>query len=77
MARQASTDLPFNSDSKNFVPELSSASQKCIEMNGLFDEGHCEKISGRGRGLKLYRSATMFHICILSDFGADFVGRLI
>ncbi|MCF1454461.1 hypothetical protein ACQZ61_08395 [Agrobacterium vitis] len=58
LARQASTDLPLNSDSKNFAPELSSTSQKCIEMNDLFDAGHWKKISGRGRGLKLYRSAT-------------------
>ncbi|MCM2438284.1 hypothetical protein HGO34_00970 [Agrobacterium vitis] len=45
VARQASTDLPSNSDSKNFAPELSYASQKCIEMKDLFDAGNWEKIS--------------------------------
>ncbi|MVA17682.1 hypothetical protein GOZ94_01815 [Agrobacterium vitis] len=54
MARHASTDLPLNSDSKNFAPELSSASQKCIEKNDLFDAGHWEKISRRALGSRLH-----------------------
>ncbi|MGV2105581.1 hypothetical protein ACQZ4X_05860 [Agrobacterium vitis] len=53
VGRYASPHLPLNSDSKNFAPELSSASQKCMEMNDLFDAGHWKKISRRAFGARL------------------------